>query len=49
MKLIPDQPQKATEEEILEGLGFIVLEITPAPFAQAPHPADTFSEHERLR
>ena len=49
VKLVPDQSQRAVEKEILEGLGFIVLEITPAPFAQAPHPADTFLEHERLR
>jgi hypothetical protein len=49
VKLVPDQSQRAAEKEILEGLGFIVLEITPAPFAQAPHPADTFLEHERLR
>ena len=39
VKLVPDQSQRAAEKEILEGLGFIVLEITPAPFAQAPHPS----------
>jgi len=37
VKLVPNQSQRATEKEILEGLGFIVLEITPAPFAQAAH------------
>ena len=39
MKLIPDQSPRAAEKEILEGLGFIVLETTPAPFAQEPHPS----------
>jgi hypothetical protein len=41
MKLIPDQSQRAAEKEILEGLGFTIIEITPAHFAQAPHPAVT--------
>lgn len=41
MKLVPDQSQRAAEKEILEGLGFTVIEITPAPFVQAPHPAGT--------
>ena len=49
VKLVPDQTQRAAEKEILEGLGFIVLEITPALFARVPHLADTFPEHERLR
>ena len=49
VKVIPDPLERAAEKEILEGLGFIVLEIAPTPFAQAPHPADTFLEHERLR
>jgi hypothetical protein len=49
VKVIPDPLERAAEKEILEGLGFIVLEIAPAPFAQAPHPADTFLKHERLR
>jgi hypothetical protein len=43
MKLVPDQSQRAAEKEILEGLGFAVIKITPAPFAEAPHPADTLS------
>jgi hypothetical protein len=30
MKLVPDQSQRAAEKEILEGLGFTVIEITPA-------------------
>jgi hypothetical protein len=38
VKLVPDQSQRAAQKEILEGLGFIVIETTPAPFAQAPHP-----------
>ena len=41
MKLVPDQSQSAAEKEILEGLGFTVIEIAPAPFAQASHPAGT--------
>jgi hypothetical protein len=41
MKLVADQSQRAAEKEILEGLGFTVIEITPAPFAQAHHPAGT--------
>jgi hypothetical protein len=41
MKLVPDQPQRAAEKEILERLGFTVIEMTPAPFALAPHPAGT--------
>ena len=47
MKLVPDQSQRAAEKEILEELGFTVIEITPAPFAQAPCPAG--QEHRRLR
>jgi hypothetical protein len=47
MKLVPDQSQRAAEKEILEGLGFNVIEITPAPFAQAPYPA--CQEYRRLR
>jgi len=43
VKLVPDQSQRAAEKEILEGLGFTVIEITPAPFAQAPYPAGTLS------
>jgi hypothetical protein len=38
VKLVPDQSQRAAQKEILEGLGFIVIETTPAPFDQAPHP-----------
>jgi hypothetical protein len=41
MKLVADQSRRAAEKEILEGLGFTVIEITPAPFAQAHHPAGT--------
>jgi hypothetical protein len=39
MKLVPDQSRRAAEKEILEGLGFTVIEMTPAPFTQAPYPA----------
>ena len=38
MKLVPDQSKRTAEKEILEGLGFTVVEITPASFAEAPHP-----------
>jgi hypothetical protein len=41
MKLVPDQSQRAAEKEILKGLGFTVIVITPAPFAHAPDPAGT--------
>jgi hypothetical protein len=43
MKLVPDQSQRVAEKEILEGLGFTVIEITPASIAQAPHPAGALS------
>jgi hypothetical protein len=49
VKLVPDQSQGAAEKEILEGLGFTVIEITPAPFTQAPHPAGAVSKHRGLR
>jgi len=32
MKPVPDQSQRAAEKEILEGLGFTVIEMTPVPF-----------------
>jgi hypothetical protein len=41
MKLVPDQSQRAAEKGLLEGLGFTVIEISPAPFAHVHHPADT--------
>jgi hypothetical protein len=41
MKLVPDPSQRAAEKKILKGLGFTVIEITPAPVAQAHHPAGT--------
>src|SRR5271168_4303068 len=37
IKLVPDQSQKAAEREILEGLGFTVIEMTPVPFALTRH------------
>ena len=49
VKLVPDQSQRAAEKEILEGLGFTVIEITASSFAQAPHPAGTLLEHGRVR
>ena len=41
IKLVPDPSQRAAEKEHLEGLGFTVIEITPAPFAHVHHPVDT--------
>jgi hypothetical protein len=32
MKPVPDQSQRAAEKEILEGLGFTVIGMTPVPF-----------------
>ena len=32
MKLVPDPSQRAAEKEILVGLGFTVIEMTPVPF-----------------
>ena len=32
MKPVPDQSHRAAEKEILEGLGFTVIEMTPVPF-----------------
>jgi hypothetical protein len=49
MKLVPDPSQRAAEKELLEGLGFTVIEITAASFAQSPHPAGTLLEHGRVR
>jgi hypothetical protein len=49
VKLVPDPSQRAAEKELLEELGFTVIEITAAPFAQAAHPAGTLLEHGRLR
>jgi hypothetical protein len=36
MKLVPDQLQRAAERKRLEGLGFIVIEVTSAPLARVP-------------
>jgi hypothetical protein len=49
VKLIPDQSQKAAEKEILKGLGFTIIEITPVPFARPPASAGTSPEHGRLK
>ena len=50
MKLVPDQSQRAAEKEILEGLGFTVIEMTPVPFSLV---RDTrlalCREHRRVR
>lgn len=35
MKLVPNQSQRAAEKEILEGLGFTVVQIAGPPFADA--------------
>ena len=49
VKLVPDPSQRAAEKELLEELGFTVIEITAAPFAQTADPAGTLLEHGRLR
>jgi hypothetical protein len=49
MKLVPDQSQRAAEKEILEGLGFTVIEITPAPPSlRRPTRPVLCQEHRRL-
>lgn len=50
MKLVPDQSQRAAEKEILEGLGFTVIEMTPVPFSlrRDTRPA-LCREHRRVR
>ena len=50
MKLVPDQSQRAAEKEVLEGLGFSVIEMTPMPLALRRHtrPARC-REHWRVR
>jgi hypothetical protein len=37
MKLVPDPSQGAAEKEVLEGLGFTVIEIKPVPSAPRRH------------
>ena len=45
MKLVPDQSQRAAEKEILEGLGFTVIEITPAPLRSGSPPGRYFAKN----
>ena len=50
MKLVPDQSQKAAAKEILEGLGFTVIEMTPVPFSLRRHTRLAICrEHWRVR
>jgi hypothetical protein len=50
MKLVPDQSQRAAEKEILEGLGFTVIEMTPVPFSLRRHTRLALCrEHRRVR
>jgi hypothetical protein len=50
MKLVPDQSQRAAEKEILEGLGFTVIEMTPVPFSPRRHTRLALCrEHWRVR
>ena len=50
MKLVPDQSQRAAEKEILEGLGFTVIEDTPVSFARRRHARLALCrEHGRVR
>jgi hypothetical protein len=37
MKPVPDQSQRAAEKEILEGLGFTIIEMTPVPLSLRRH------------
>jgi hypothetical protein len=45
MKLVPDQSQRAAEKEILEGLGFTVIEITAAPLRSGAPPGRYFAKN----
>ena len=50
MKLVPDHSQRAAEKEILEGLGFTVIDMTPVPFALTRHTRPAICrEHWRVR
>jgi len=50
IKLVPDQSQKAAEREILERLGFTVIEMTPVPFTLTRHTRPAICrEHWRVR
>jgi hypothetical protein len=50
VKLVPDQSQRAAEKEILEGLGFTVIEMTPVPFSLRRHTRRAVCrEHLRVR
>jgi hypothetical protein len=50
VKFIPDQSQRAAEKEILEGLGFTVIEMTPVPFSPRRHTRLALCrEHWRVR
>jgi hypothetical protein len=44
MKLVPDPSQGAAEKEVLERLGFTVIEITPVPSAPKHHTQRYFAE-----
>jgi hypothetical protein len=37
VKFVPDQSQRAAKTEILEGLSFIVIEMTPVPLSLRRH------------
>lgn len=45
MKLVPDQSQRAAEKEILEGLGFRVIEMTPMPLVLGRHTRPAVAEN----
>jgi hypothetical protein len=50
VKLVPDQSQGAAEKEILEGLGFTIIEMTPMPFSLRRHTRLALCrEHWRVR
>jgi hypothetical protein len=46
MKLVPDRSQKTAENQLLERLGFTVIEIVPARLARVSN--ILFSEHRAL-
>jgi hypothetical protein len=45
IKLVPDRSHRAAEKKILEKLGFTVVEITSAPFAEALHLSRYFAKN----
>jgi len=42
IKLVPDRSRRAAEREMLEALGFVIIDITPS--RQAPYAAEVLSK-----